>query len=46
MPFTGRIVDLTGSFAAIFVLTGLSPFIGLGALLWAWGDTSDESQTS
>ena len=37
-PFAGAMKDFTGSFSAIFVLTGLVPLIGLTVLFWAWGD--------
>ncbi len=31
--------DSTGGFAPIFVLVGLLPFVGLGALLLGWNGT-------
>jgi ACS family hexuronate transporter-like MFS transporter len=36
-PFAGAVRDATGGFAPIFVLVGLMPFVGLGALLLGWG---------
>ena len=33
LPFAGRVKDVTGRSAAIFVIVGLLPFVGLGALL-------------
>jgi ACS family hexuronate transporter-like MFS transporter len=39
-PLAGSVKDSTGSFAPIFVLVGLLPFIGLGALILGWGSES------
>jgi MFS transporter, ACS family, hexuronate transporter len=36
-PVAGRVKDITGSFGPIFVVVGLLPFVGLGALLLGWG---------
>jgi ACS family hexuronate transporter-like MFS transporter len=36
LPVAGRVKDSTGSFAPIFVLVGLLPFVGLGILLLGW----------
>jgi ACS family hexuronate transporter-like MFS transporter len=41
-PVAGSVKDSTGSFAPIFVLVGLLPFIGLGALLLGWRSSPDE----
>jgi hypothetical protein len=35
--------DSTGSFAPIFILVGLLPFIGLAALLLGWRGPTDQS---
>jgi ACS family hexuronate transporter-like MFS transporter len=35
-PFAGLVKDRTGSFSLIFVLIGIAPLVGLGALLWGW----------
>ncbi|GAC1470985.1 MAG: hypothetical protein NVSMB9_16630 [Isosphaeraceae bacterium] len=35
-PLAGLVKDRTGSFGPIFVLVGLLPFVGLGALLIGW----------
>ena len=37
LPFAGYIKDASGSFTPIFLLAGLLPFVGLGALLVGWG---------
>jgi ACS family hexuronate transporter-like MFS transporter len=42
-PLAGSVKDTTGSFAPIFVLVGLLPFLGLGALILGWRDPSDPS---
>jgi ACS family hexuronate transporter-like MFS transporter len=36
LPVVGRVKDTTGSFAPIFLIVGLLPFVGLGALLLGW----------
>jgi ACS family hexuronate transporter-like MFS transporter len=36
LPFAGYVKDKTGSFGLIFVLAGLLPFVGLGALVVGW----------
>jgi MFS transporter, ACS family, aldohexuronate transporter len=36
LPFAGRVKDVTGGFAPIFVIVGLVPIIGLGTLVWGW----------
>ena len=38
LPVAGRVKDTTGSFAPIFVLVGLLPFVGLAALILGWGE--------
>lgn len=37
-PFAGLVKDRTGSFSLIFLLIGVAPLIGLGALLWGWNN--------
>ncbi|MGE3821658.1 MAG: MFS transporter [Isosphaeraceae bacterium] len=37
LPLAGLIKDRTGSFAPIFVMVGVLPFVGLAALALAWG---------
>jgi cyanate permease len=37
LPFAGKVKDSTGNFGPMFVLVGLVPFLGLGALLLGWG---------
>jgi MFS transporter, ACS family, hexuronate transporter len=39
-PVAGSVKDTTGSFATIFVLVGLLPFVGLGALWLGWGESA------
>jgi ACS family hexuronate transporter-like MFS transporter len=39
LPFAGYVKDVSGSFSPVFILTGLLPFIGLGALLFGWGSS-------
>jgi ACS family hexuronate transporter-like MFS transporter len=36
LPFAGRVKDVSGSFGGIFLIVGLLPFVGLGALLIGW----------
>jgi ACS family hexuronate transporter-like MFS transporter len=36
-PIAGRIKDTTGTFGPVFVVVGLLPFVGLAAILLAWG---------
>jgi ACS family hexuronate transporter-like MFS transporter len=47
-PLAGSVKDSTGSFGPIFVLVGLLPFIGLGALILGWQGASgaDEAKSS
>jgi MFS transporter, ACS family, hexuronate transporter len=42
-PLAGSIKDSVGSFAPIFVLVGLLPFVGLAALWLGWGDGEGEA---
>ena len=42
LPFAGYVKDATGSFGLVFVLAGLLPFVGLGALVWGWGAETEE----
>ena len=37
LPFAGLVKDTTGSFGSVFLVTGLLPLVGLGALLIGWG---------
>ena len=37
LPFAGFVKDKSGTFTPIFLLAGLLPFIGLGALTLGWG---------
>jgi ACS family hexuronate transporter-like MFS transporter len=37
LPFAGSVKDATGSFGPIFLMVGLLPFVGIGALLVGWG---------
>jgi ACS family hexuronate transporter-like MFS transporter len=47
LPLAGYVKDSTGSFAPIFVLVGLLPFLGLGALALGWhGGTTEETKSS
>lgn len=36
LPFAGHVKDVSGSFGGIFLIAGLLPFVGLGALLIGW----------
>ncbi len=45
-PLAGSVKDTTGSFAPIFVLVGLLPFLGLGALILGWRDPSPDAKSS
>jgi MFS transporter, ACS family, hexuronate transporter len=36
-PFAGKVKDLSGSYALVFAIVGLSPLIGLAVLSWGWG---------
>jgi MFS transporter, ACS family, hexuronate transporter len=38
LPFAGYVKDTFGSFGPVFVLAGLLPFVGLGALILGWGE--------
>jgi MFS transporter, ACS family, hexuronate transporter len=46
LPFAGKVKDVTGGFAPIFVIVGLAPFIGLGTLFWGWGGSSSDAKPS
>ena len=37
-PVAGLVKDRTGSLSLIFLLIGLAPVVGLGALIWGWND--------
>jgi ACS family hexuronate transporter-like MFS transporter len=37
LPYAGQVKDVTGSFAPIFVIVGVLPLVGLGALGLFWG---------
>jgi cyanate permease len=43
-PLAGKLEDLTGSFAVVFVIVGLAPLIGLAALIWGWDDRKGEGE--
>jgi ACS family hexuronate transporter-like MFS transporter len=45
VALAGLVKDRTGSFAPVFVLVGLVPFVGLGALLAGWGATGRGAET-
>jgi ACS family hexuronate transporter-like MFS transporter len=45
LPFAGYVKDVSGSFGPIFVLAGLLPFVGLGALALGWGVDPVEKQS-
>jgi ACS family hexuronate transporter-like MFS transporter len=45
-PLAGGVKDSTGSFAPIFVLVGLLPFVGLGALMLGWRDVPEDAKSS
>jgi len=38
LPLAGYVKDVYGSFGPIFVLVGLSPFVGLAVLILGWGN--------
>jgi ACS family hexuronate transporter-like MFS transporter len=46
LPVAGYVKDTTGTFAPIFVLVGLLPFLGLGALILGWGGQPEEAKSS
>jgi ACS family hexuronate transporter-like MFS transporter len=37
LPLAGMVKDATGGLAPVFVVIGLLPFVGFGALAWGWG---------
>jgi ACS family hexuronate transporter-like MFS transporter len=37
-PLAGKIKDLTGSFALVFVIVGIAPLLGLAALMFGWNE--------
>lgn len=43
-PVAGAVKDSIGSFAPIFVLVGLLPFLGLGALVFGWGFSQEKAK--
>ncbi|WP_406695053.1 MFS transporter [Singulisphaera sp. Ch08] len=45
-PVVGWAKDTTGSFAVLFVIVGLIPYVGLGALVLGWGSQSGEVESS
>ena len=45
-PLAGSVKDTTGSFTPIFLLVGLLPFIGLGALILGWKGLPDDAKSS
>jgi len=46
LPFVGQVKDVTGSFAPLFVLVGLLPFVGTGILVWGWRPRAEEGKTT
>ncbi len=46
LPQAGAIKDRTGSFAVVFLLIGLLPFLGIGALWGGWGWRKSPESTS
>jgi ACS family hexuronate transporter-like MFS transporter len=46
LPLVGLVKDRTGSFAPLFVLVGLLPYVGMAALLVGWGRDPDEVKPS
>src|SRR5262249_16220629 len=46
LPLAGSVKDSTGSFAPIFVLVGLLPFVGLGALVLGWRERPEDAKSS
>jgi MFS transporter, ACS family, hexuronate transporter len=38
-PVVGLVKDRTGSLSLIFLLIGMAPVVGLGALAWGWNST-------
>jgi ACS family hexuronate transporter-like MFS transporter len=45
-PLVGGVKDSTGSFKLVFVLVGLLPFLGLGALILGWRGRPEEAKSS
>ena len=45
-PLAGSVKDTTGSFAPIFLLVALLPFVGLGALILGWKGLPDDAKSS
>ncbi|SIO58637.1 MFS transporter, ACS family, hexuronate transporter [Singulisphaera sp. GP187] len=45
-PVVGWVKDTTGSFGVLFVIVGLIPYLGLGALVLGWGSESEELKSS
>ena len=43
-PVAGAVKDAFGTFSPIFVLVGLLPFLGLGALVFGWGFAAEEAK--
>jgi ACS family hexuronate transporter-like MFS transporter len=46
LALAGEVKDVYGSFTPIFVLVGLSPFVGLAALVLGWGDPPRGEESS
>ncbi len=44
-PIAGSLRDVTGSFTANFLIVGLTPLVGISALLWGWGHDSPAAST-
>jgi ACS family hexuronate transporter-like MFS transporter len=45
-PVAGRVKDLTGEFAPVFLFVGLIPFVGLATLALGWGYPQREPRDS
>ena len=46
LALAGEVKDVYGSFTPIFVLVGLSPFVGLAALVLGWGNPPRGEESS
>ena len=46
LALAGEVKDVYGSFTPIFVLVGLTPFVGLAALVFGWGEAPGERKPS
>jgi MFS transporter, ACS family, hexuronate transporter len=46
LALAGEVKDVYGSFTPIFVLVGLTPFVGLAALVFGWGEAPGDRKPS